>query len=173
MMQQELMTLLGILDLMEQSEMKLAELYGTCAELWIKEDRFWRNMEQAETRHVGIVKRIKRIVSEKPDQFVLNRLFKIPAIQTMISGIQWNIQRLRKQEINEHNMFFIARDLERSILETHYGQMVKSDDPAFQALMNEIVSDTRDHRDSLDQKISECSPATLSKPEVHSKSQRR
>jgi len=173
MMQTELTTLLGLLDLMGEFELKMAELYRTCAELWLEDEQFWWDMERAETKHAGIVSRIKKIVSEKPDRFTLGRLFKVPAVQTMMAGIQWNIQRLRKREITEQNMLFIARDLERSILENNYAQMIKNDDSGFQALMNEIVSDTVDHHDYLIQKISEISLAYPPKAEDHSKRQRR
>ncbi len=173
MMQQELTTLLGLLNVMEEFELKLAELYQACAETWMKDERFWRNMQRAEIKHAGIINRVKKIVSEKPDGFALGRLFKVPAIQTMMSGIQWNIQRLRKREITEQNMLFIARDLERSILENSYGQMLKSDDPGFQALVNEIVSDTVDHHAYLVQKIDEMSLVYPPKAEDHSKRQRR
>ena len=130
-------------------------------------------MERAETKHAGIVNRIKKIVSEKPDKFVLGRLFKVPAVQTMMSGIQWNIQRLRKREITEQNMLFIAGDLERSILENQYAQIIKGDDSGFRDLMNEIVSDTVDHHAFLIQKIGEISSAYLAKAEDHSNRQRR
>jgi hypothetical protein len=173
MMQQELTTLLGLLNVMEEFELKLAELYQACAETWMKDERFWRNMERAEIKHAGIINRVKKIVSEKPDRFALGRLFKVPAIQTMMSGIQWNIQRLRKREITEQNMLFIARDLERSILENSYGQMLRSDDPGFQALVNEIVSDTVDHHAYLAQKIDEMSLVSPPKAEDHSRRQRR
>jgi hypothetical protein len=78
-----------------------------------------------------------------------------------MSGIQWNIQRLRKREITEQNMLFIARDLERSILENQYAQIIKGDNSGFQALMKEIVSDTVDHHAFLIQKIGEISSAYL------------
>jgi hypothetical protein len=51
--------------------------------------------------------------------------------------------------------------------------MIKNDDSGFQALMNEIVSDTVDHHEYLIQKISEISLATPSTAEDHSKRQRR
>ena len=130
-------------------------------------------MERAEIKHAGIVSRIKKIISETPDKFLLGRLFKVPAVQTMMSGIQWNIQRLEKREITQQNMLFIARDLERSILENQYAQIIKGDDSGFQALMNEIVSDTVDHHDYLIQKIGEISLAYPPKAEDHSKRQRR
>ena len=130
-------------------------------------------MERAEIKHAGNVSRIKKIISEKPDRFTLGRLFKVPAVQTMMSGIQWNIQRLKKREITQQNMLFIARDLECSILENQYAQIIKGDDSGFQALMNEIVSDTVDHHESLIHKISEISLAYPSASEGHSKRQRR
>jgi hypothetical protein len=80
MMQHDLTTLLDLLKLMEEFELKMAGLYRTCAELWLGAERFWRNMKRVETKHAGIVNRIKKIVSERPDKFVLGRLFKVPAV---------------------------------------------------------------------------------------------
>ena len=70
------------------------------------------------------------------------------------------------------NMFFIARDLERSVLENNYAQMIKGDDPGFQTHMNQMVSDTADHHVSLKNKISELSLAYSPKAEDHPKRQR-
>ncbi len=71
-----------------------------------------------------------------------------PIVST-ISGIKANIQKLVKGEIARKNIFFIARDLEQSMLEKNYGEVVKTNNPEFQSLMKEMISDTASHRDQL------------------------
>jgi hypothetical protein len=52
-------------------------------------------------------------------------------------------------------MLFISRDIEQSILESRYGEIVKSSDVEFQSLMKEIESETLAHREFLNDKIKE------------------
>jgi hypothetical protein len=51
-------------------------------------------------------------------------------------------------------MLFIARDLEQSILESSYSDVIKTSDTEFQTLIKEVLSDTVGHRERLDKKIS-------------------
>ena len=48
-----------------------------------------------------------------------------------------------------------ARDLDQSIIESKYGEVIKTDDIEFRSLMSEVVSDTRSHLDRLNRKIKE------------------
>jgi hypothetical protein len=69
--------------------------------------------------------------------------------------VQGSLQRLKDKEIIERNMLFISRDIEQSILEKHYGEIVRSNNVEFQSLMNEILSDTLAHREFLNDKTNE------------------
>ena len=50
-------------------------------------------------------------------------------------------------------MFFIARDTENSILESRYGEIVRTSDPEYLNLAQAITAETVRHRDSLSKKI--------------------
>ena len=93
------------------------------------------------------------MLSERPETFQRGRPFKIAAIETSIAGTQWDIQRLNHRELTKQNALFIARDLEQSILERNYGEILKSDDMEFRTLMREILSETLQHRKFLDEQI--------------------
>ena len=96
-----------------------------------------------------------KIVTERPEAFELGRPFKPGVIRILTSGVQQNLQRLRNKELTERKMLFISRDIEQSLLENHYGEIVKTSDTEFQSLMNEILSDTLAHREFLSDKIKE------------------
>lgn len=117
-------------------------------------------MREAEVKHTQNIERIKELISKRPESFTVNPQFKSAAIKTAISGLRWHIQRLEKNEMTEERMLHIARDIEQSILENDYRDVVKTNDAAFQMLMDEIVSDTVAHHDQLNKKIS---PLTTSR----------
>jgi hypothetical protein len=143
---------------MADFELAAAELYRTCSQVWDVDKEFWADMQQAELKHAKNVNRLTDIVSAKPGDYTTGHMFNPAAVQTSISGINGNIQRLVKREIARKNMLFIARDLEQSMLERNYAEIVKTNDPEFQSLVKEILSDTVSHREQLNRKIREMGP---------------
>jgi hypothetical protein len=155
MIQKSSPNLISILKTLADFELAASELYRTCSQVLDVDKEFWKDMQQAELKHVKNVNRMTDIVSAKPGDYTAGHVFSPAAVQTTISGIKANIQRLVKREIAGRNMFFIARDLEQSMLERNYTEIVRTHDPEFQSLMKEMLADTISHRDQLDRKIKE------------------
>jgi hypothetical protein len=158
MIQKSSPNLISILKSMADFELATAELYGTCSQIWEGDKEFWSDMQQAEVKHSRNIRRMTDIVSSKPGDCTPGHVFTPAAVQTSISGIKAHIQRLVKREIARKNMFFIARDIEQSMLERNYSEIVKTNDTEFQSLVNEILLDTVAHREQLNKKIRELSP---------------
>jgi hypothetical protein len=147
-----------VLNRMAEYESALAELYRTCSQIWPDNKYFWILMERGEVKHTQFIHKIKKIVKEKPEAFESGRPFKPAALQVSISGVLWNLQRVKNKEITEENMLFISRDIEQSYLESQFGEIVKTSETEFQSLMNEILSETLAHREFLNDKIKEGQP---------------
>jgi len=142
-----------VLKNMEALERIIADLYLSCSQTGSFDMEFWTDMGQAEIKHARNINRMVELISKKPESFELNSHFKSAAIKTATSGIQWHMDRLKKNGMTEEKMLYIARDLEQAILENRYYNIVKTNDSVFQSLMNEIVSDTVAHHDQLERKI--------------------
>ena len=146
-------SIFDVLKNMEVFEKTVAELYLSCSQAGSFDKEFWTDMGQAEIKHARNINRMIELISQKPESFELNSHFKSAAIKTATSGIQWHMDRLRKDGMPEEKMLYVARDLERAILENRYKDIIKTNDSAFQSLMNEIVSDTLAHHNQLERKI--------------------
>jgi rubrerythrin len=142
-----------VLKNMEVFERTVAELYLSCSQTGSFDKDFWTDMGEAEIKHARNIQRMIELISQKPERFELNSHFRSAAIKTAISGIQWHMDRLKKNGTSEEKMLHIARDLEQAILEKSYNTAVKTSHSEFQSLMNEIVSDTVAHHDQLERKI--------------------
>ncbi len=115
-------------------------------------------MEQSERKHAQNIDLMIKISSEKPERFDLGHSFKLPAIRTFISGVKGDIQRLRNRQLSKGTTLFVARDIEESILESKYMELIQTKEPEFQALMEQIVSDTRTHKERLYEKMKQSNP---------------
>ncbi len=158
MEQKQLENILAILKIMKELELTAAEFYRTCGEIWIIEKDFWINMEQSELRHAQNIDLMIKISLEKPEKFELGHPFKHPAVQTFISGVKSNIQRLRSRQLSKGKTLFVARDIEESVLESKYMEIIRTNDPEFQTLMKQIVSDTQTHKEWLNEKMRQSNP---------------
>lgn len=153
MEKRQLESILDMLKIMKELELTAAEFYRTCGEIWIIEKDFWINMEQSELKHAQNIDLMIKISSEKPEKFELGHPFKHPAIQTFISGVKLDIQRLRSRKLSKGKTLFVARDIEESMLESKYMEIIRTNEPEFQALMKQIISDTLTHKEWLYEKM--------------------
>lgn len=141
----DLETIQQVLKLMGEAELAMAELYQTCADAWPEDNGFWKKLAAGECEHSANMRRMGEIIALKFDRFQLNRPINPVGIRTFISGIRSNIDRVKSGAIPKRNMLFIARDIENSILEIKYNELVRSDDVEFNTLIKRIVDETHSH----------------------------
>jgi hypothetical protein len=148
-----------VLKNMEALERTVADLYLLCSRTRSFDKEFWNDMGQAEIKHARNINRMMELISKRPESYELNSHFRSAVIKTATSGIKWHLDRLKKNEMTEEKMLYIARDLEQAILEKSYNNVVKTSDSEFQSLMNEIISDTAAHHDQIERKIKPVTPS--------------
>jgi len=71
-------------------------------------------------RHAKNIEKMMDLVSKRPENFEWGRPLKLVAIQTAISGIRSDIERLKKGELPLYKTLFSARDIEQSLIEGKY-----------------------------------------------------
>ncbi len=153
MEQEQIQTVLAVLKQMKDLELTLSDFYRICGEVWILEKDFWTHMADSEVKHAHNIDEIMKMFSEAPQIFELGYPFKRPAVQTFISGVKSNIERLKAESLPKQKVLFVARDIEESVLESRYAEIIRSDDKEFQRLIKQLVSDTALHKESLNQRI--------------------
>lgn len=146
----DLKWILEVLAAMAETEQIIAKFYEACSELSQETSEFWNGISKAEIQHSENIKKMIEIISTKPERFEKGRPFNIFAIKTFNDGVKIYINRLQNGEIQKNKCFFIARDIEQSLLENRYGEIVKTDDIEFKTLIREIVSETEEHKAILE-----------------------
>jgi hypothetical protein len=141
------------LEAMIQYELNLSDFYKQCADIWTEDQAFWQNLAHAEVRHAENIQKMREIIAKKRENFEAGRPFNPIAINTAMAGLKDNIRRLTSGAFSSEKMLVMARDIEQSILESHYAEIVKTSDLEYQALMKGILSQTYEHKKIIQEKI--------------------
>lgn len=142
-----------VLESMIQYELIMSDLYKQCADTWTEDQAFWQNLARAELQHAEYIQRMREIIVKKQETFEVGRLFNPIAVNTAMTGIKDYINKLTSGTFSYERMLMIARDIEQSILESHYSEIVKTADLEYQTLMNAILSQTFEHKKIIQEKI--------------------
>ncbi len=158
MQKADLDNILDAVRLMGTLEGAMAEFYRVCGLARPKANELWLELEQQERRHVERLARMASLISERPDRFERLRNFNPVAIRTFIAYVESTTARLRRNELPAADLTRLlstAYDMEQSILESKYGEIVRSTDGEYQALVQEIVADTNVHKTRLGNLLAE------------------
>jgi rubrerythrin len=141
------------MDSMAQYELLLSEFYKQCAETWTKDKEFWLEIAHQEVHHADNIRMMQEIITKKPWRFEAGRPLNPAAITTVITYLQDVSKRLIAGEFCYEKLLIIAMDIEKSILEAHYSEIVKTQDVEYQTLMKRILEETHDHHQLIQQKL--------------------
>jgi rubrerythrin len=145
--------LLSVLKTMAENELALSAYYGACASASREDSAFFRGLAEMEERHADCIRKISDLIRSKPERFESGRPFNTSALQTILSYVKQNTSDVKEGRLNVPKSFHIAYDMEKSILESRYFEIVKSRDLEFQDLSSRIMKETFDHREALKRKI--------------------
>lgn len=144
--------LLKLLDTLIQIEQCMESYYSACLSAFPEDKNLWEGLRAEEANHAAWIAGIKEVVSEKRDQFELGK-FNIMALETYRSGLEAQIERIKKGEMKRINAMAVARDYENTLVEKKFFLVVKSSLPEFNALTEKIEAETSRHFSLLEDYI--------------------
>ncbi len=153
MQKNNLKQILLLIEFLKELELKISQMYKAAAVKWEKEKYFLITLSQEEEKHVCHLTTMSDMLEKNPGQFERGRFFSPMAIRTVIRGIDENRERIKQNKLNLKKMLSIAIDIENSLLERNYKELVKSDNVKYGTLVREIEEDTIKHRDKLKNKL--------------------
>lgn len=149
----EIKEILTTLELMAETENLIAELYKTYGETWKENEKFWFSISNDEKRHSEYIKKIAEIIEKRPENFQKYRPFNPTVVKTVQQGIINNIKRVKTKEISERYALGIAYDIEKSLIEMKYFEIVKTNDLEYKKLMESVIEDTKKHISKVESKL--------------------
>jgi hypothetical protein len=153
MQEKDLARILESLKWMAEAEEAVGEYYRACAGVPGEDREFWLQAAGEEDVHNRSLQKMAELVSQNPERFSLNRPFNPAAIRTFISFIRQNTANLKQGKTSGESLLFVARDIERSLLELAYFEIIKTNDPDSERTIKEMKAQTVEHKQRLEQKI--------------------
>ncbi len=155
MEEKRLKDLLEVLNSMKELELLMAEFYRVVGANWKDEAEFFERLQFEEIKHSKNIDTLIEIVSKNPGIFTVGRSFSKIAVNTVSSGINESIQKVKEGIVNKEKMLFIARDLENSLIESRFFEIVRTDNLDYLNLIGNIATETKAHREFIENKIRE------------------
>lgn len=137
------------LKVLADLELTMGEFYKTCADTWPEDRAFWITIYRQEQQHAHYIEKMSSLIADSPEKFMLGKRCNPAAINTVISGIRKNIELVKANALTKIKTLYIACDLEKSALENKIDEIVTTGDPGFMALAQEIVAQTKHHREQF------------------------
>ncbi len=139
-----------VLGTLKEIELLIAELYRRFAAAFAEDLELWESLSREEEGHAALAEGL-RVVLEGQD-VAPDALDKIhlAALETYKKGIEYQLGRLDRGEIVRRNALFIARDLEKTLVERMYYDLIKGAGTGAAEAAIRIQAETESHFGKLE-----------------------
>lgn len=134
-------------------ELALADLYQACSEQFPEDKNFWLAIKHQEELHAKLIRQLSELVTSHPQEFNFGRPFNSTAVKTTLSSVTNYAQTVRKGLLQRKRALFMARDIENSVLEAKYGEIVSTNNLEYRKIIERIMTDTLSHRNVFAAKV--------------------
>ncbi|MEA2081933.1 MAG: hypothetical protein U9O97_04280 [Elusimicrobiota bacterium] len=153
MRKDQLDNVLKTLDAMKELELQMSYLYRECSKADAGREDFWARISEQEVGHAAYIDKMIGIIGDKAQLFSAGRNFNITAVKLVIDGIKSDIEKVKSGKIKGNQLLFMASDLEQSLLEKEFTEIVKSENSQYTELADRIMEETFMHRTLLEREI--------------------
>ncbi|MFH1367894.1 MAG: hypothetical protein ABII64_02080 [Elusimicrobiota bacterium] len=149
----DLKNILATLQAMAEGEIAVCNLYRACAERWPEDRDILDTLIDDELKHSAYLKKIYEMVEKNPGKYEVGRSFNPVGVRTFISYVNQNTAKVKNGGLPRERMMNIALDIENSLLEQKFSELLKTGDIEFATLAKEIDSETLNHRKKIQERI--------------------
>jgi hypothetical protein len=146
----------GVLDTfagLGDHEAALAALYAACGRIWHGDAALWDALADSERGHVTCLAAMARIVAERPAAFALGRPFSGAAGRLQASYAKDRAREVERGGMARRAGLLLAYEIERSIIETHLNELLRTEERGYLAIVERIVAETVAHCRLLEREL--------------------
>ncbi len=141
------------LRLLSKGEKQISEFYQLCGNVLADEKDFWHDLAASEREHAEVALKMADLVAKEPGKYKPGRSFDVVSIRLFGLHVDGLVASMRAGKIKKDELLSLAADIEISVVEMNYGDIVKTDVPEFRALARKLAEDTREHRQTFEKKM--------------------
>ena len=141
------------LRLLSKGEGDIAEFYQLCGDVLTDDRAFWHELAKSERTHAETMLRMADLVEMEPGKYRPGNSCNIALIRLLRSHINDLVARLREGKIQKEELLSMAADIESSVVELSYIDIVKTDVPEYCAMARRLEEDTDGHRRAFEERM--------------------
>lgn len=127
-----------------QHERGLAKLYKVYSQKFKNAEKFYGGLATQEERHAEFLETIYREV-QSGRAIVSTGKANATAIESSLSYVQGQITRAETEDMTLLQAMAISNSIEGALIEARIGEMVNTDKPELQVLIDQIIEETKGH----------------------------
>lgn len=134
-----------ILELLEQLELSMCDLYLLFANRFPKYGDLWVTISRQESNHADGIKKLHLLAGE--DRVLFDeKITKTYTVKMFISSIQEALARAKSGKMTLINALSISHDFEQAILEKGFYNFFSGQDDETRTVIRQIKEETLDHQ---------------------------
>ena len=139
------------IELLAVNEDATAELYSVYAKLFPAARPFWLHLVGEEKLHALWVRQFAARMQRGEVDFQADR-FSPSIYQDFLDYLHRRLTEARQQPLSLFEALSIARDLEDTMIEQVFFQVLEGDDPALQQMLRNLHHSTEAHRERVNER---------------------
>ena len=144
-----------LLDLLAQYEALISELYAAYARIFPDNATFWQALSREESAHERFLKSLHKLLDAGTVFYNLDR-FNVQTIRACMAEVQTGLAAAKQDTISLPLALETALSIEKSVLDGHFYDIVKTDAPEFSVIADHLAKDTNRHRGLIQDKYNAC-----------------
>lgn len=141
------------LRLISKGERHVSEFYHLCGDVFADEKDFWHTLAASELTHAEAALGMADLVAKEPGKYKPGRSFNAVSIRLFGLHLSDLVERMRAGKIQKNELLSVAVDIESSVVELNYGEIVETDVPAYRALARQLGEETGEHKQAFEKRM--------------------
>jgi rubrerythrin len=139
---------------LQNCELAMGEYYQYLAEQFPNERLFWEEAISDEVNHARMAGRLIALVTSNPQAYSPGK-YRVAVLETFLSGIYEQIERLNRNALSPHEALKIANDYEDSAILSKPYEIVTSRDQKYNDFRKIFSDDIAVHHSRISQYITQ------------------
>ena len=141
------------LKLISEGEGDISEFYRLCGDVFADEKDFWHDLAASERTHAEAALRMADLIAEEPGKYKPGLSFHAVSIRLFSLHLSDLVESMRAGKINKNELLSMAVDIEDSVVELNYGDMIETAVPEYRTLARRLAEETGEHRHKLEKRM--------------------
>lgn len=149
-------------EIMVEAEKAVAKFYTACSEVFSSSERFWGGLAEEEIIHAEAIAKLAQLIRKKPYRFEPGDLLPLADLRGFVAKIYEKVGDVREGFLKEPGALLLAYQIENTVIESKYPEVVLTDDPNYAQILSNLVLRTRRHREMVRDRLKRSETTRLS-----------